>query len=97
MDPKQGSIRQGGKNIQVFQYMIAVRGTGRGSHIASSSVHNQCIERLWRDVYKCVCSIYHKLFYSMEATGILDPASEIDLFVLHCVYLPCINKALTVF
>ena len=78
--------------------MIAVRGTDRGSHIADSSVHNQRIECLWRDVYRCVCSIYHELFYSMEATGILDPASEIDLFVLHCVYLPHIyNKALTEF
>jgi len=26
-----------------------------------------------------------------------DPASEVDLYVLHCVYLPRINKALTEF
>ena len=79
------------------QYMIIVRGTDRGSLIAGSSVHNQRIERLWCDVYRCVCSIYHELFYSMETTGILDPACEVDLFVLHCVFLPQINKALTEF
>ena len=95
--PSRVRSDKGGENILVCQYMIAVRGTDRGSHIAGSSVHNQRIERLWRDVYRCVCSIYHELFYSMEATGILDPASEIDLFVLHCVYLPRINKALTEF
>ena len=70
---------------------------GRGSHIAGSSVHNQHIEHLWRDVYRCVISTYHELFYGMEATGILDPDCESDLFVLHCVYLPRINKSLRQF
>ena len=81
----------------VCQYMITVRGLNRGSHIAGASVHNQRIERLWRDVYRCVCSIYHELFYSMEAIGILDPTNEIDFFVLQCVFLPRINKVLTEF
>ena len=36
-------------------------------------------------------------FYSMEATEILDPVCKVDLFVLHCVFLPQINKALTEF
>jgi len=95
--PSRVQSDKGGENILVCQYMITVKGTDRGSHIAGSSVHNQRIERLWRDVYRCVCSTYHELFYSMEASGILDPTSELDLFVLHCVYLPRINKALTEF
>ena len=66
----------------VCQFMIAIRGTGRGSHIAGSSVHNQRIERLRRDVYRCVCSTYHELFYAMEATDVLDPLDDIDIFVL---------------
>ena len=77
--------------------MITVQGSGRGSHIAGSSVHNQRIERLWRDVYRCVFSAYHELFYSMEALGILDPVDEVDLFILHCVYLPRINRSLKEF
>ena len=81
----------------VCQFMISVRGTDRASHIAGSSVHNQRIERLWRDVYRCVCSTYHELFYAMEAMGVLDPVSEADLFVLHCVFLPRINRSLAEF
>lgn len=30
----------------------------------------------------------------MEAMGALDPVSDTDLFVLHCVYLPRINRSL---
>ena len=90
--PSRVRSDKGGENILVCQYMITVRGTDRGSHIAGSSVHNQRIERLWRDVYRCVCSIYHELFYSMESTGILDPVCEVDLFVLHCIFCHELTK-----
>ncbi len=92
--PSRVRSDKGGENVLVCQFMVSHRGLGRGSHIAGSSVHNQRIERLWRDVYRCVCSIYHELFYSMEANGILQPDSDADLFVLHCVFLPWINKSL---
>ena len=72
--------------------MIAHHGPGRGSHIAGSSVHNQRIERLRRDVYRCVSSTYHELFYGIEATGVIAPDCESDLFMLHCVYLPRIRS-----
>ena len=95
--PSRVRSDKGGENILVCQFMIAVRGTDRGSHIAVSSVHNQRIERLWRDVYRYVCSTYHELFYAMEALGVLDPTSDEDLFVLHCVFLPRVNRSLKEF
>ena len=79
---------KGGENTMVCHFMISQRGTGRSSHIAGPSTHNQRIERLWRDVYRCVSSTYHELFYYMEEQQMLDPESDIDLFVLHSVYLP---------
>ena len=95
--PSRVRSDKGGENILVCHFMISVRGTNRASHIAGSSVHNQRIERLWRDVYRCVCSTYHELFYAMEANGILDPENQDDLFVLHCVFLPRINRSLSEF
>ncbi len=45
----------------------------------------------------CVVSTYHTLFHAMEAVGTLDPDNEIDLFALHCLYLPRINNLLEEF
>ena len=55
------------------------------------------IERLWRDVYRYVASTFHSLFYYLEAFHDLDPLSDVDLFVLHVVFLPRINKCLSEF
>ena len=60
--PSRVRSDKGGENILVCQFMITVQGSGRGSHIAGSSVHNQRIERLWRDVYRYVCPAYDELF-----------------------------------
>ena len=45
-----------GGNVLIGKYMIEQRGIGRGSIIMGRSVHNQQIERLWRDLFSgCIC------------------------------------------
>lgn len=53
--------------------------------IVGRSVHNQHVERLWRDVYCGVLSLYYELFTYMEMEGILDYTNEGHL---HCLHYP---------
>ena len=56
-------------------------------------MHNQRIERLWKDSHRCATSFYYRLVYYMEQHDFLDK----HLFALHYVYLPWINRSLKQF
>ena len=62
-----------------------------------SSTHNERIERMWRDVYRCVSSQFAETFRGLESSGVLDPLNEVDIFCLHFIFLPRINKLLSEF
>ena len=63
--------------------------------VSQASVHNQQIERFWRDLFIGSVSLFYALFYIME--DILDPASNTHLLTLHYIFLPRVNHVLKVF
>ena len=95
--PSRVRTDKGMENVQIAWFMLQRRGPDRGSIIAGRSVHNQRIERLWRDVFSGCISLFYRLFYFLEEHGLLDPTDEQDLFSLHYVYVPRINQQLSLF
>ena len=87
----------GGENILVAEFMLSHPQRGSGCMITGRSVHNQRIERLWRDVFSECTSYYYALFYALEDSGVLDPQNEVDLFALHFVFLEEIQQELDQF
>ena len=89
--PSRARTDLGGENVVVWQLMEEFRG------LAGSSVHNQRIERQWRDVFCNVCSIFYYTLQTMEQSGILQQGNVLQKYILHLVFLPRINRAIESF
>jgi len=87
----------GGENVRIAAFMNSEEVRGPGSYKGGKSVHNQRIERLWKDHNDKFGDSLYSLFTHMEALGILDPASNFHIYCLHYVFLPFINYRLREF
>ncbi|CAI5694549.1 unnamed protein product [Oreochromis niloticus] len=90
--PSRVRSDKGGENADVAEFVIRSRGTIRNSHITGRSVHNQRIERMWRDVYEHALDLLYQIVTSLEHQGTLNPDNEIHLYALHRVFLPHIQS-----
>jgi hypothetical protein len=53
---------RGGENVEVSEFMLRAWGPNRRSCMTGSSVHNQRVERIWRDVRMGCVSIFERDF-----------------------------------
>ena len=94
--PQKLRTDRGGENIDAWRFMIEQRGNDK-CVIVGSSVHNERIERLWRDVHRAVLSPFKEIFIRLEEEGVLDVNNDVDLFCLHSIFLSRINQCLQEF
>ncbi|XP_076879404.1 uncharacterized protein LOC143527908 isoform X2 [Brachyhypopomus gauderio] len=88
---------EGVENVGIAETMFTVKGTGRGSFIAGKSVHNQRIERLWRDVWLSVTQLYYEVLHGLEEDGLLDLSDSLHMFCVHYVFLARLEHDLQIF
>ena len=95
--PSRVRTDYGGENVGMWRNMVSIHGEDSRCVIAGSSVHNQRIERHNRAVNEQVIAQFKGMFYQLEFEGALDRSNKIDLFCLHHVFLPLLNKSLSEF
>ena len=91
--PKKLRTDLGGENVEAWDYMVSHHGD-ESCIITGSSVHNERIERMWRDVSRSVITPFKEIFVHMEDQEILDITNDVDLFCLHEVFTSRINASI---
>ena len=65
--------------------MVEKREESRSNFIARLSTRNQRIERLWRDIFRCVIHMFYYIFYALEKEQLIDIENPIDKSALRLV------------
>ncbi|XP_033111476.1 uncharacterized protein LOC117112495 [Anneissia japonica] len=87
-----GLNHDGENNDILCNIMNVIRGPDRRSAIRGRSVHNQRIERSWVDLRNGVTNVYYDLFHFLEDQRLLDIDKEHELWALHYIYIPRVNR-----
>ena len=87
--PSRVRCDKGGENVDVSSFMLShpLCGPNRGSVLVGRSVHNQRVERMWRDIFQGVIRLYYSLFFYLEGINILDIDNDLHLFCLQYLFL----------
>ena len=70
--PSRVRCDKGRENVAVSQFMLDKRGPERGGCITGRSVHNQCVEKFWRDLFAGCTSLFYYIFYYLEDIEVLS-------------------------
>jgi hypothetical protein len=92
--PSRVRADKGGENRDVALFMIKNRGVDRNSIMLGRSVHNQRIERFWRDMRRSCLNLYKKFFLHLQNDYFFDFANEYVVFCIHYLFLNRINADL---
>ena len=94
--PRRIRTDYGTENVEnVARRMLDRYGPESNPVLTGQSVHNQRIERLWRDVRNYIVMYFKNIFYCLESSHLLDPDDDIDIFALHYIYIPRIYSGIT--
>ena len=95
--PQRIRTDYGTENVDVARRMLDRYGAESNPVLTGQSVHNQRIERLWRDVHNYIGMYFKNIFYYLKSSQLLDPDDEIGIFAIHYIYIPRINRAIDQF
>ena len=73
----------GGENVEVWRYMVRTHNDNSSCIIVGSSTNNKRIERLWRDVHRCVLRPFGDHFRHFEEAESLVHLTKL-IFLLTC-------------